>query len=112
MCSPKGLRFKLHHGATALSAISIANATSSRVIGSMSPGYLASTANRVRALACSISGRTEIPSGFHALTFVHDLAAAVRLPINEAELFAKRFKSTIGHNQNVRRHVDITHRAP
>ena len=40
------------------------------------------------------------------------LAAAVRLPIKKAEPLAKRFKSTIGHNQNVNRHVDITHRIP
>jgi hypothetical protein len=40
-----------------------------------------------------------------------DLPAAVRLSINEAELFAKRFKSSIGHNQIVHRHVDITQRA-
>src|SRR5271165_7061311 len=47
-------------------------------------------------------------ASFHTLALVHDLAAAVRLSINEAELFAKRFKSAIRHNYDVHRHVDVT----
>src|SRR5271166_5994476 len=49
---------------------------------------------------------------FHTLALVNHLAAAVRFPINKAELFAKRFESAIGHNQNVHRHVAITDRVP
>src|SRR6516225_5144345 len=36
--------------------------------------------------------------GFHTLALVHDLAVAACLPINKAELFAKRFKSAVRHN--------------
>ena len=48
-------------------------------------------------------------SGFHTLALVHDLAVAVGFPVNKADLFAKRFKTAVGHNQNVHRHVNITH---
>jgi hypothetical protein len=48
-------------------------------------------------------------SDFHISTLVYDLAATIRLPINKADLFPKRFKPAIGHNQNVHWHIDVIH---
>ena len=55
------------HSTTA-SAISIAKATSSGMIGSMSPGYLASAANRVRASLDELVSDARVSGGTSKVT--------------------------------------------
>jgi hypothetical protein len=66
----------------------------------------------IRQTAFSVEQPLSSVAGFHTLALVHDLAVTVRLSINEAELFAKRFKSAIRHNYDVHWHVDVTDRIP
>jgi hypothetical protein len=66
----------------------------------------------VRQVAFSVKQPLSGVAGFHTLALVHDLAVAVRLSINEAQLFAKRFKSVIRHDYDVHWHIDVTDRIP
>jgi hypothetical protein len=66
----------------------------------------------IRQIAFSVEQPLSGVARFHTLALVHNLAAGVRLSIDEAELFAKRFKSAIRHNYDVHWHVDVTDRIP